>query len=187
MVELLKLLMREVKNMPKADNRTLGDNIINRTLNCIYQLQLAYDSHDNTTIRLQALKAFDTEFSTLCTYLRVVNELRLLSLKVMVNIFERTETIAKYGVTEAMAVDMCKDAGLYSPMYDIAPRGGCWFCPNVRIKTLVEFRRKHPELWAELLELGKTPNLCSYGFKYGKTVEEIDRRLDFEERQLKLF
>lgn len=24
MVELLKLLMREVKNMPKADNRTLG-------------------------------------------------------------------------------------------------------------------------------------------------------------------
>ena len=47
MVELLKLLMREVKNMPKADNRTLGDNIINRTLNCIYQLQLAYDSHDN--------------------------------------------------------------------------------------------------------------------------------------------
>lgn len=72
MVELLKLLMREVKNMPKADNRTLGDNIINRTLNCIYQLQLAYDSHGNTTIRLQALKAFDTEFSTLCTYLGIM-------------------------------------------------------------------------------------------------------------------
>lgn len=86
MVELLKLLMREVKNMPKADNRTLGDNIINRTLNCIYQLQLAYDS----------------------------------------------------------------------------------------LATI-------------LLELGKTPNLCSYGFKYGKTVEEIDRRLDFEDKQLTLF
>lgn len=95
MVELLKVLMREVKNMPKADNRTLGDSIINRTLNCIYQLQLAYDSHDNTAVRLQALNALDTEFSTLCTYLRVVNELRLLSLKVMVNIFERTESIAK--------------------------------------------------------------------------------------------
>lgn len=95
MVELLKLLMREVKNMPKADNRTLGDSIINRTLNCIYQLQLAYDSRDNTAVRLQALKTFDTEFSTLCTYLRVVNELHLLSLKIMVNIFERTETIAK--------------------------------------------------------------------------------------------
>lgn len=95
MVELLKVLMREVKNMPKADNRTLGDGIINRTLNCIHQLQLAYDSHDNTAVRLQALNAFDTEFSTLCTYLRVANELRLLSLKVMVNIFERTESIAK--------------------------------------------------------------------------------------------
>ena len=99
----------------------------------------------------------------------------------------KVSLLAKYGVTEAMAVEMCKDAGLYSPMYDIAPRGGCWFCPNVRIKTLVEFRRKHPELWAQLLELGKTPNLCSYGFKYGKTVEEIDARLDFEDKQLKLF
>lgn len=99
----------------------------------------------------------------------------------------KVSLLAKYGVTEAMAVEMCKAEGLYSPMYDIAPRGGCWFCPNVRIKTLVEFRRKHPELWEELLELGKTPNLCSYGFKYGKTVEDIDRRLDFEERQLKLF
>lgn len=99
----------------------------------------------------------------------------------------KVSLLAKYGVTEAMAVEMCKDAGLYSPMYDIAPRGGCWFCPNVRIKTLVEFRRKHPELWGELLELGKTPNLCSYGFKYGKTIEEIDARLDFEDKQLKLF
>ena len=99
----------------------------------------------------------------------------------------KVSLLAKYGVTEAMAVEMCKDAGLYSPMYDIAPRGGCWFCPNVRIKTLVEFRRKHPELWAELLELGKTPNLCSYGFKYGKTVEEINVRLDFEDKQLTLF
>ena len=99
----------------------------------------------------------------------------------------KVSLLAKYGVSEFMAGVMCRRAGLYSPMYDIAPRGGCWFCPNVRIKTLVEFRRKHPELWAELLELGKTPNLCSYGFKYGKTVEEIDRRLDFEDKQLTLF
>lgn len=108
MVELLKVLMSEVKNMPKADNRTLGDSIINRTLNCIHLLQIAYDSHDDIAKRLDALKLFDTEFSTLCTYLRVVNELRLLSLKVMVKIFERTETIAQqlqcewsYGVKRA--------------------------------------------------------------------------------------
>lgn len=99
----------------------------------------------------------------------------------------KVSLLAKYGVTEAIAVEMCKAEGLYSPMYDIAPRGGCWFCPNVRIKTLVEFRRKHPELWAKLLKLGKTPNLCSYGFKYGKTVEEINTRLDFEEKQQTLF
>lgn len=95
--------------------------------------------------------------------------------------------LAKYGYTEQMAMELCRKYNLVSPIYETGTRGGCWFCPNVRIKTLVEFRRKHPELWGELLELGKTPNLCSYGFKYGKTVEDIDRRLDFEERQLKLF
>ena len=92
---LCSVMNWSLEDVAQADNRTLGDSIINRTLNCIYQLQLAYDSHDNTAVRLQALNAFDTEFSTLCTYLRVVNELRLLSLKVMVNIFERTESIAK--------------------------------------------------------------------------------------------
>lgn len=95
MVELLKLLLREVKNMPKADNRTLGDAIINKTLSGINHLQKAYDNYDNQQLRLQSLKDFDTDISTLLTYLRVVNELHLLPLKTMVSIFERTEAICK--------------------------------------------------------------------------------------------
>ena len=66
-------------------------------------------------------------------------------------------------------------------------RGGCWFCPNCKIKTFAEFRKKHSHLWGELVELSKTPNLCSYGFKYGMTVQEIQARMDAEDAQLKLF
>lgn len=50
-----------------------------------------------------------------------------------------------------------------------------------------DLRRNHPELWAELVELSHTPNLCSYGFKYGLTVQEVEKRMNAEEQQLKLF
>ena len=56
-----------------------------------------------------------------------------------------------------------------------------------KIQHFVNLRRNHPELWAELVELSHTPNLCSYGFKYGLTVQEVEKRMNAEEQQLKLF
>lgn len=73
------------------------------------------------------------------------------------------------------------------PIYTTGTRGGCWFCPNCKIQHFVNLRRNHPELWAELVELSHTPNLCSYGFKYGLTVQEVEKRMNAEEQQLKLF
>lgn len=66
-------------------------------------------------------------------------------------------------------------------------RNGCWFCPNVRINDFAKFKLAHPDLWNELIELSKIPNLCSYGFKYGKTVQEIDERIDAINAQGSLF
>ena len=40
--------------------------------------------------------------------------------------------LAKYGYTEEMAFKLCRKYDLLSPVYDFAPRGGCWFCPNAR-------------------------------------------------------
>lgn len=99
----------------------------------------------------------------------------------------KVSLLVKYGYTEAMAREKCKEYGLLSPVYEISHRGGCWFCPNCKIPTLSRFRKVHPELWEELRKLSKTPNLCSYGFKYGKTVQEVDELLDWEDRQLTLF
>ena len=90
-----------------------------------------------------------------------------------------------------MSLNLCKEKGLLSPIYETETRGGCWFCPNAKIDGFISIRRNHPELWNELKELSKTPNLCSYGFKYGKTLEEVEREMNAREsvkkNQLNLF
>lgn len=106
----------------------------------------------------------------------------------------KVSLLAKYGYTEAMARNLCERHGLLSPIYKMGTRGGCWFCPNARISSFCHLRREHPSLWGRLEALSHTPNLCSYGFKYGKTLQEVEREMDLhdareeaESRQLKLF
>lgn len=62
------------------------------------------------------------------------------------------------------------------------------------MRDLLRLKQNHPDLWGELQQLSKTENLCSYGFKWGKTVEQVDKRLtymarveDWNNRQLRLF
>ena len=99
--------------------------------------------------------------------------------------------LAKYGYTEQMAMDKCREYGLVSPLYEYAYRGGCWFCPNAKLSFFSEFRSKHPALWGDLRDLSYKPNLCSYGFKYGKTLQQVEKEMDAKETlnrlQYKLF
>mgnify|MGYP001059662044 CR=1 FL=1 len=67
--------------------------------------------------------------------------------------------LAKYGYTEEMAFKLCRKYDLLSPVYDFAPRGGCWFCPNARDCQLRYLRKNHREYWNTLLELEKMPDL----------------------------
>lgn len=99
----------------------------------------------------------------------------------------KVSLLAKYGYTGQMAKELCGRHGLLSPIYETGTRGGCWFCPNAKIRHFCNLLRNHPELWRELVELSHTPNLCSYGFKYGMTVQDVERRMDWNERQLELF
>lgn len=100
---------------------------------------------------------------------------------------KKISLLDKYGYTEAMAKAKCEEYGLLSPTYQTGTRNGCWFCPNCSIKQFSLFRKAHPDLWGELVKLSHTPNLCSYGFKYGNTVQEVEKLMDWEDRQLKLF
>lgn len=107
-------------------------------------------------------------------------------LKKQFNDGHRISLLKKYKYTEQMAFELCKEYNLLSPSYEIAMRNGCWFCPNRRLKDMASFKLKHPELWNELLILEQEPNKVSPCFKYNQTLTEVDKKINFENKQLKL-
>ena len=100
---------------------------------------------------------------------------------------QKISLLEKYGYTEAMAAELCKEYDLYSPAYRYSDRNGCWFCPNCKMREFAEFKRRHPDLWQKLLDLGKVENLVSYGFRYGMTIEEVDREISMQAAQMRLW
>lgn len=99
----------------------------------------------------------------------------------------KVSLLSKYGVTEAMALDMCKEAGLLSPIYQETIRTGCWFCPNRKIKDHAAFAKQHPGLWQELVELGKVENRAGITFNYTDTIEQVNTKVQAINNQLTLF
>lgn len=85
--------------------------------------------------------------------------------------------LKKYYYTERMAMELCRKYNLVSPIYKTGTRGGCWFCPNAKIKSFAELKNNHPHLWQELVELSKESNLISQNFKYGMTLQEVERKM----------
>ena len=55
--------------------------------------------------------------------------------------------LERYGYTEKMAFELCKEYDLLSPIYKNAKRNVCWFCPNASYQQMAYIKRAHPELW----------------------------------------
>jgi 3'-phosphoadenosine 5'-phosphosulfate sulfotransferase (PAPS reductase)/FAD synthetase len=151
----------------------------------IYGFPIAGMCFINRDCKVRVIKRYLKQFEDVIQYIGIAkdepNRLgRLDGIK-------KISLLDKYNYTEAMARAKCEEYGLLSPIYQTGTRNGCWFCPNASIKQFGRFRKAHPDLWAELVELSHTPNLCSYGFKYGKTLQRVEREIDWNERQLKLF
>ena len=97
--------------------------------------------------------------------------------------------LEKYRYTEEMAFELCKKYGLLSPIYDFAPRGGYWFCPNARYAELKHLRKNHPDLWNKLLQLENEPDLiCSMWNMLTKTwIHDWEERFYWEDQQMNIF
>ena len=97
--------------------------------------------------------------------------------------------LEKYGYTEQMAFDLCKEYGLLSPIYEFAPRNGCWFCPNTRSTQLKHLRTYHRDLWQKLLELENEPDLIGNMWNtLTKTrIHDWEERFYWEEQQMSIF
>lgn len=93
--------------------------------------------------------------------------------------------LAKYGYTEADAWRKCEEYGLLSPFYELGyKRNGCWFCPNKPMKYYCHIRKNYPTLWEELQRLDRVPNKVSDYFNKRYTFEQLEARMDFEDKKI---
>lgn len=95
--------------------------------------------------------------------------------------------LEKYQKTERDSVAICKYAGLYSPIYEFAPRNGCFFCPNAKLPELRHLYDHHPDLWVRLLECQKAPSKATEKFNRDYRFDEIDALFKAEDDQFSLF
>ena len=94
--------------------------------------------------------------------------------------------LEKYGVTEDEAMDLCRRDGLLSPIYEFAPRNGCFFCPNAKERELRHLYDHHPDLWGRLLELQALPEKATELFTRKLRFDEIDASFRMDDAQLSL-
>lgn len=95
--------------------------------------------------------------------------------------------LEKYNCTEQDAKELCRQAGLLSPIYQFTNRGGCWFCPNAKRKELRHLYDYHPYLWGRMVELQALPNKVSEKFNRSETFSDIDAEFRLEDAQESLF
>ena len=87
----------------------------------------------------------------------------------------KVSLLARYDVTEAAAMALCKEHGLLSPIYEFTSRGGCFFCPNACWPELQHLHDYHHDLWGYLLALQKLPNKTTERFNRVYRFDEIDK------------
>lgn len=89
--------------------------------------------------------------------------------------------LEKYNYTEDMAMTLCIEYGLLSPVYKFSKRGGCWFCPNAKLREHAEIKRLYPDVWQQFLELETETNVANKKFNpFGPTLHEINEKIKKE-------
>lgn len=94
--------------------------------------------------------------------------------------------LAKYGMTEDDALELCKKYDMVSPVYEYSRRGGCWFCPNARDNELRHIRNNHKDLWDKLLKLEDVPDKAGYCWNTltNTSIKDKEQQFMWEDRQI---
>jgi hypothetical protein len=100
---------------------------------------------------------------------------------------KKISLLNKYGITQTAARELCKRHNLLSPIYEFAPRNGCFFCPNAKEPELRHLYDYHPELWQRMLELQAMPNKASELFNRTMRFADWHDKFYWDDRQITIF
>lgn len=92
----------------------------------------------------------------------------------------KVSILAKYGVKEKQAKEICERVGLLSPIYAITGRNGCFFCPNASVRELRHLYYNHPDIWELLRQLQCTTNTSRECFTRRNTVFDYEKIFEEE-------
>lgn len=91
--------------------------------------------------------------------------------------------LVSWGMTEAECLSYCKERGFdWGGLYDIFHRVSCWCCPLQSLEELRKLRKHFPELWGELKRMDDS---TWRNFRSDYSVQQLEKRFDFEEEWLK--
>ena len=107
-------------------------------------------------------------------------------LKRLENAKNKISLLEKYGYTEQMAYDLCKQHDLLSPIYEHTHRGGCWFCPNANQNHLRFLYKSHHDLWSQLSDLEMMPDLIGnkWNTLTGTSIHDLEQKFDKESKEI---
>lgn len=83
--------------------------------------------------------------------------------------------LAKYNMTEANAMELCKKYNMVSPLYEMGiTRDGCFFCPNAH-KQLPLLKELYPNIYADYYNLwyDNEPYLNCTNYIYKKSFKSV--------------
>lgn len=89
--------------------------------------------------------------------------------------------LVEHGITEAQAMDICKELGWVSPTYLHSGRDGCWFCPCQDTGSLRRLYNEFPEYWTLMREWDKDSKMR---FRIDHTLAEYEKRFQLENEKL---
>ena len=93
--ELVSLLMDYVGQFPKSHKHTIGQKMVNVSLELFEYLQLANRSADNKAVRVKMLEGFLVKFELLKVLIRLVGEKKVVSTKQLARLITYTDKIGK--------------------------------------------------------------------------------------------
>lgn len=87
--------------------------------------------------------------------------------------------LVEWGWTEKDALEYCYKKGFdFGGLYKIFDRVSCWCCPLQSLEELRKLRKNFPDLWGKLMDWQEK---TWRKFKTEYSVQELDRRFEFEE------